>query len=89
MSVHIQRTSASGKALYARRKLRKSDDMEPMIGRCLSCGDRLTFSAATFTLDVTCYKCFKINHFVESRHPVSCTDVADMDSHVVNGDANG
>lgn len=49
-------------------------------GLCLVCSRKLTLCGVPFTLDVICSKCNHINHFVESKQPVSVTS---MDSCVL------
>ena len=40
------------------------------IGRCLSCGHRLTLCGTAFSARIRCAKCNKINVYQDSQQPV-------------------
>lgn len=44
------------------------------IGLCLSCGHRVTLCGRTFTAEIECPNCKKMNIFTNSQQPVAVKD---------------
>lgn len=52
------------------------------IGLCLRCGAKLTECGRPFSLAVQCSKCFRINIYIESQHPVRLLSDAEAEIRV-------
>jgi hypothetical protein len=49
---------------------------------CLRCGAKLTECGRPFSLAVQCSKCFRINIYIESQHPVRLLSDAEAEIRV-------
>jgi hypothetical protein len=53
------------------------EEVHVPVGRCLNCGERLTFCGIPFTADIVCQKCKRVNIFVNSQQPISVRTLAE------------